>query len=112
MRKPKIYYQQTYQMDVYFLIGWPVKAYNKYMKRFDFECDPSVDQAGRTNRNEYKGRKVLIIWVENKKHHDVIAHECLHAANFLLNFVGVVPSFENDEAQAYLLGELVRKAYE
>ena len=36
-----------------------------------------------------------------------VAHEALHAANYMLKHAGVKISAENDEAQAYLVGWLV-----
>lgn len=38
----------------------------------------------------------------------VIAHEALHAANYILSDVGAQGSYEDDECQAYLLGYLVQ----
>ena len=42
--------------------------------------------------------------VFNKCTHNIIAHEALHTTNFILKHAGISPDFDNDEAQAYLLG--------
>ncbi len=44
--------------------------------------------------------------------HGTIAHECLHATNFILRDRGLELSVEGDEAQAYLLDYIVDKLYE
>ena len=36
-----------------------------------------------------------------------LAHEAVHAANYMLDRAGVKMSYENDEAQAYLVGHIV-----
>lgn len=36
-----------------------------------------------------------------------LAHEAVHSANYMLDRAGVKMSFENDEAQAYLVGHIV-----
>jgi hypothetical protein len=36
-----------------------------------------------------------------------LSHEAVHAANYMLDRAGVKISFENDEAQAYLVGHIV-----
>jgi hypothetical protein len=36
-----------------------------------------------------------------------LAHEAVHAANYMLERAGVKMSYENDEAQAYLVGHIV-----
>jgi hypothetical protein len=37
----------------------------------------------------------------------IVSHECLHATNYILSYVGHIGGLEDDEAQAYLLGYLV-----
>jgi hypothetical protein len=39
----------------------------------------------------------------------VIAHEAVHASSFILEAVGVIADWENDEVQAYLVGLLCEK---
>lgn len=42
----------------------------------------------------------------------LIAHECGHAAGYVLNHVGVKADWENDEAFTYLLSWMVNRVYE
>ena len=39
----------------------------------------------------------------------LLSHECLHLANMILDRRGVLPSFENDEPQTYLLQYIMNK---
>ncbi len=43
--------------------------------------------------------------------HGVIAHEATHVANFIFEYIGVVPSFDNDEPLAYLTQWVVDEIY-
>lgn len=52
----------------------------------------------------------VIFWFSSSKvKPGAIAHECLHATNHILHWVGDRPTFEDDEPQAYLLGYLVEQ---
>lgn len=46
----------------------------------------------------------FIIVIKGNTRHSVIAHECVHLANLIFNYVGVKLDSHNDEAQAYLTG--------
>ena len=47
----------------------------------------------------------------NKLDNGTIAHECVHIAHMILNPRGVLACFENDEAEAYLLGVITNHVY-
>ena len=47
----------------------------------------------------------------SKLTHGVISHEALHISNFIFSERGIIPDFDNDEAQAYLLGWVVDEIY-
>lgn len=49
-----------------------------------------------------------VIWVRGNDL-ATLAHECLHIANMILDAKGIIPSFSNDEAQAYLMNYLINK---
>lgn len=107
--KPKYYLNDTYQCAFFFCIGWEQERFDVFLKRFDGDFKPT-EGSGRCIRTNYKGNRAIVIWVDKKRNHPTIAHECLHAANFVLDNAGVHPSFENDEAQAYLMTQLIREA--
>lgn len=51
------------------------------------------------------GSVYLLGWYNDQQ--STLAHECVHAAIFLFNQVGMDPSDSNGEAMAYLVGFLV-----
>lgn len=42
----------------------------------------------------------------------LVVHELQHATNCILNHIGITPSYENDEAQAYLIGYISNKVFD
>jgi len=42
----------------------------------------------------------------------VVAHECLHAANYIIDMCGMKVSAKNDELSAYLMDYLIEQWYE
>lgn len=38
-----------------------------------------------------------------------LAHECFHLSNMIFDFIGAIPTFENDEPQAYLIHYLMNE---
>jgi hypothetical protein len=41
--------------------------------------------------------------------HSTLAHECFHLSNMIFDFIGMIPSFEHDEPQAYLIQYLMKE---
>lgn len=97
-------------MEFFFCIGWKPEQFDKLLKRFPGNFEKTGDQIGRTIRTYYGNVPCILIWVKNKRNYAAIAHECLHAVNFVFDHVGVKPSYRNDEPQAYFLSELVWEA--
>lgn len=67
-----------------------------------------------TMYTEWKGKKGFIVLLNMWNEEEIvtpgtIAHEALHATNFICDSVGILEDYNNDEAQAYLLGWLVDK---
>ncbi len=59
----------------------------------------------------------LVLWFKNKRtithHPGIVAHECLHATNYILQDRGVEPANElNDEHYCYHLQWLVEELYD
>ncbi len=46
-----------------------------------------------------------------KIHHGTIAHEAVHTAHFIMKDRGIIDSFENDEAKAYLVEWITDQVY-
>jgi hypothetical protein len=68
--------------------------------------------AGMTFAYKVGSRSRICIWVKRADDHSAIAHESVHAANFMMHWAGYKPDPSNDEALAYLVGAIVRKCYE
>ena len=111
--KPLKYYQKTFRQKIEFFIGWPAEEFRKYLDREFKYTWRNNNQAGAAVHIELADTTVIVVWVSKGQNHPWhVAHECVHAVNFIFDYCGVVPSNTNDEAQAYLLSELMRAAYD
>lgn len=112
MKKSRHYYCEMFGMNYYFLIGWPAERAAKYLKKY-FKYEGEFDAAGKTVLFGIGGSSGIAIWTKpGDRIKDVLVHECVHAANFTLNHVGVEACHENDETLAYLTGLIFKKALE
>ena len=59
----------------------------------------------------YSHKNCIHLVFENSTDHGIIAHESLHATNIILENATIQASYENDEAQAYLLQWVVNMCY-
>lgn len=52
--------------------------------------------------------------LEKPMHHmlGTVAHECMHAVNFVMRGIGQLPDRDNDEAECHLMGHLVEEITE
>jgi hypothetical protein len=93
-KKPKWFYCDTYRENFYFVPEWKDSEVNEY---FGVSMGIASGKTLLTNSG-------VVIWVEkfNLKELDILHHECIHAANFVLSKKGVEIDSENDEALAYL----------
>lgn len=53
---------------------------------------------------------VVILWLE-KVRAGLLAHECLHAVNFILKDAGITPTESSEEAYTYLLEWMVEAVW-
>lgn len=115
-KKPGFYYCDVYQDSVWFFIGWSQDEVAKYLAK-SWKFAPGLFDGGFLGKTiifEDDRRRAVVIWTEmdksNEKFPYIIAHECVHAAGYILSRAGVRADFDNDEAMAYLVGTLVRKS--
>lgn len=110
-RKPKHFYSDLYMVNFYFYEAFSPKETVASMSRY---LNAGVDES-RFQQCHGKAFQLndgdVVIWIKGKVKNDLaaFAHECLHVANMVLKSKGVMPCYENDEAQAYLLGWIVRR---
>lgn len=112
MRKkiPKHYFNKTFRQDYWIFIGWSKRLYLKYCREvFNVEDDKGISYGESFVIEGPEHDRAIVIWVEDRTRLDLLSHECVHAANFTLDCVGAVPSFKDDEVQAYLVQELFRE---
>jgi len=108
MKKPKIWFCEVWSYNVVFFIGWSRQDFESgFRKRYGTAVPGPANREGTTLDSPELA--TVVLWTRSTKA-SVIAHECLHAANFILKSAGHKIDTENDEAQAYLLDALVKKA--
>lgn len=94
-------------VNIYFYQGIPPKevvaSMKKYMK-MNYQAERLTEMMGRALG--FDGDYVIYL---RKKSLSTLAHECLHVTNMILERANVKVDLDNDEAQAYLLGWLMKK---
>lgn len=114
MKKPKHYFCETWQQSFWLMVGWKPDEAQKWLKKMGWDTG-SPFHCGKTIFDT-DGVGPIIIWTNDNlqkgRREAVLAHECLHAAHICLDRVGVKADFRNDEAEAYLMTNLIRQALE
>lgn len=108
--KPRHYFCEYWRQSFWFCIGWSYQNMAAYLKKHH-EYEPDLSQKGGSvfSIRADNGSTIYLVWTR-KKHAPTIAHECVHAANALLESRGWKPQLDNDEPQAYLVEALMREA--
>ena len=79
----------------------------KYLKEVEVDLDMFE---GLSFRNyQRSGYSMYVIWVNENITLEGLAHESLHTANYILKDRMVGVTLENDEAQAYLMGWILKQ---
>lgn len=108
--KAKHFFCEMYKVNFYYCLDWPLEHFAYYLKK-NFNHDLRMNSPeGKCLIFNVKSASIIIIWVRSKKNTPILVHECVHAANMALDRAGVVADFNNDEAQAYLIDLVFRKA--
>ena len=80
------------------LLGEDIKA------PFGLTCFDGVDYMARCAYKHIGGKLCHTAVIHSKSNAiSVIAHEAVHAANFILDGMGMEGDFNNDEVQAYMV---------
>lgn len=113
-RKPHHFYCEIYMVNIYFYQGISREETSASLKKYlnlNFDSKRFGDANGKALEFESGD---YVVWTKKtgKKALFTLAHECLHVTNMILGSKGVRPCFENDEAQAYLLGWIMKKCME
>ena len=113
MIKPHFFYCELYMVNIYFYNNVSPEDTSMSLKRFLKFNYPSERFEGSIGiAIDFYGD--YVIWIKGNAKRDLscLAHECLHIANMILSNKGIKVSLKNDEAQAYLLGYLMKKCCE
>lgn len=109
--KPGYYFCEVWQMDFHFFLGWPWAEFRKHvLTKFHREIEDSYPCGKAVQIDDPKQRAAMLIWTRKKNDYSTLAHEALHVTNWTLRRAGVQADFYNDEPQAYLMANVIRKA--
>lgn len=108
--KPNRLKLDLFNIEILFFVGWTDEQFSLYAQNnFGFSREiKSYD--GATIFAESDANSVILFWVNDRNNLSKIAHESLHAANMILNYIGHEASLTNDEVQAYLTGYITKHA--
>lgn len=91
------------------------KDFNKVASKYKLKklLDQDLNGFGAfcTAQPTKKGLTQYFLIFSKKPTHSVIAHEAIHATNWIMSDRKIVPDLINDEPQAYLLGWIVKQVY-
>lgn len=100
---PKHFYCEIYKTDIYYFLGWnPGRFTNYCIKNYGY--DPGEQSEGLCAHV----RDNIIIWTKHRKRFELLAHESVHAAHWILESRGICSINDNAEPLAYLV-ELIFK---
>lgn len=109
--KPKFFYDKLFRVNFWIFYKWDYKSYENYLsKEFGLNKDLS-DYHGSFEVVQKRNNRLHLIWVSDTTKEPMLdlAHECVHAANFVMNNAGVIADFNNDELQAYYVRMLIKE---
>lgn len=114
-KKPGWYYCSTWRNNFYYFLGWPWDDFVAYARKvYNYEITDNIIPTGKClGLTDKSGCYDFLIWTEKKPKNprtiSILAHECLHAANWCLDFRGVNATMQNHESVAYLMMALIRE---
>lgn len=103
MKKVHAFYSDIYKENFIFLPAFTQKQVNLFTKKQKIDPIDISNCDGQT----ICSNDSIIIWSKFKDRSieslSTLVHECVHAANMILDHKGIPMSLENDESQAYLV---------
>lgn len=104
------FFCEKYKLNFYIYRGWAVSKFLKIAKdeygyeRHPYEMGDAVCLKLTSND--------IVIWTRKRNMIPEIAHEAVHAANFIFMQKGILYARDNDEHFAYYVEWIVRKIIE
>jgi len=100
-----------YGVDVCVIVGETLgHAQDKLRKMtgVDLDFNPTAVATTYCHRNKKGERRIFMIFARSAKTRpDLMAHEAVHAVNFIYHAKGVEWDLENDEPHAYMIDQMV-----
>jgi len=110
MAKFKHIYCELYKADFYYIACSAKEYARKIEAEFGVNPDVNPDQEGAKFTVLTKGNTSIgVIWLADKTRLDWLAHECAHAAFWLLRSRGLWCEHASEEAYTYLIEYLFRE---
>lgn len=110
-------YEPCYEVDIFFLCPATAESYRNLCHTFDKTYDDEEDGRDFPHARcfEVEGSQIIVIGLRSWDSKSpvwagALAHECLHAAQMILEARGIFLCDETSEVYAYLLDSLVRRA--
>jgi hypothetical protein len=97
------YFDETFKMHYYF--AKTKKQYNSIIKKVGIDSNIKGISGRNLTYKNINGQMISIIYAKNGKP-EVLAHECVHAGIFLLNFIE--QEIRDDEVLPCIVEALVR----
>ena len=109
--KLKKYTCHVWKAEFWFAIGSNPKSFERFIKKeFDYDTSLNCCQGKLIELTSQTSYPVYLIWTRNKDDYAALAHEALHAVNYLFDVRDYKPDLKNDEAQTYLLEWVIDSA--
>jgi hypothetical protein len=104
MKKPFMFHSDIYRENFLFLPAYTQKQVNNALKKL--KATELIDISGCDGQTVFCA-DFVVIWSKHKDKSveslSTLVHECVHAANMVLDHKGIPMNLENDESQAYLV---------
>jgi hypothetical protein len=104
-------FDEIYYKNLIFLVG-DIKEAEKFINR-KFKTSFKFEPCAGKSIDFLKSRQTIIIYLEKYKETpdsiSILAHECLHAGIFVMEYIGMETNDKNSEALCYLVDSLVRR---
>lgn len=106
---PRFWFCEVYRVNFYYFIGWKGRCFERYaLEEFNHETDCS-ESRGKYLLVEKNNATINCIWIRKKKDYPALAHESVHAALSVFDYIGQKVDSEYDESFCYLVEAIIRK---
>lgn len=107
--------KDNYNIPIYFGILQVVvnKSFHEAIKGYNFPQNSNTDDydAFVLENSNKKDTYRVSVFIKPDVTPSVVAHEALHIMNRIMHRVEAIPTWSNDEPQAYLIGWIVEQIY-